>query len=164
MGKITSVYLSRVLSIVYRIKNLFTLYAGRCTLDAKKGFTLIEIMIAAMIMAVTIGGLFSVFIAGNRFVLRSSRRLAAVNFAQEQIENRREFVRFDTWPNANDGNNLGVTGGGVWTAWSGPSTFQPTSFRYSVEQAPRFNTPVPFAIQLQGCRRVYLQVRWSEPQ
>ena len=130
------------------------------------GFTLVEVVIAAVIMSLTIGGLFSVFISSNRFVQRANRRLAAVNLAQDQLERRREFVRIDTWNDANDDTNLGTTGGtwnpGGWIA--GPPVGAITqSYRYWVVDDPSPGNPVPAAAAARAARRVFMQVQWTEP-
>ncbi|HDZ76478.1 MAG TPA: prepilin-type N-terminal cleavage/methylation domain-containing protein [Candidatus Omnitrophica bacterium] len=150
----------------YRVKaGRFYITSFRCS--ALKGFTLTEVVIAAVIMSLTIGGLFSIFISSNRFVQRANRRLAAVNLAQDQIERRREFVREDTWTEANDNANLGTTGGtwnpGGWIA--GPSVGAiAQSYRYWVEDDSSPGNPVPAAAGAAfPARRVFMQVQWTEP-
>jgi len=133
----------------------------------KRGFTLTEVVIAAIIMSLTIGGLFSVFISSNRFVQRANRRLSAVNLAQNQIERRREFVRADTWTNANNNTNLGTTGAG-WNpgGWiAGLAAPIPQSYRYRVVDDSSAGNPVPAAggVGVLPARRVFMQVQWTEP-
>ena len=137
-------------------------------LPLRRGFTLTEVVIAAVIMSLTIGGLFSVFISSNRFVQRANRRLAAVNLAQDQIERRREFVRVDTWANANDDTNLGITGVGAWNpgGWiAGPPAAILQSYRYQVIDDPSAEHPVSAAAAagVLPARRIFMQVIWTEP-
>lgn len=129
------------------------------------GFTLIEILVAAVIMAITVSGIFAVFIASGRFVNRSQRRLSAINIAQAEIEKRRGYVRSDTWGDANDGANLGLTGG-AWTASvAGPNILgAPTQFHYMVALDPRFAIPVSITTDNEKCRQVFMRVQWNEPQ
>lgn len=140
----------------------YTLPAGRQALYAKKGLTLIEIIISAVIMATTIAGIFTVFTSGNKFVQRSNRRLIAINLAQEQLENRRVQISADTWGNPNDGSNLGLTAAG-WTNWTNVIALPiPFDYRYRVDSDEHNTIPsnVPLA---EVCRRVYMQVRWTLP-
>jgi prepilin-type N-terminal cleavage/methylation domain-containing protein len=124
-------------------------------LYSKKGFSLIEIIVAAIIMAMTIGGIFSVFSGGNRFVLRASRRLAAVNVAQAEIENRRIEVRYDTW-------NTGGLAPTDWTAYSGPLTLPPQAYRYKIDiDSSGLPTAIPDSDA--RCRRMFMRVGWAEP-
>ncbi|MFQ5680660.1 MAG: prepilin-type N-terminal cleavage/methylation domain-containing protein [Candidatus Omnitrophota bacterium] len=124
----------------------------------KKGFTLVEIIIASLIMAVTIGGLFSVFVAGGRFVQRAQRRLRAFNVAQAEIEKRRKFVRIDTWDTA----DLRATGN--WGAWTngGVISLNKPIYHYRVQNDPNSNVPSTVSGN-QRCRRMDIQVRWDEP-
>ncbi|MFH1655924.1 MAG: prepilin-type N-terminal cleavage/methylation domain-containing protein [Candidatus Omnitrophota bacterium] len=63
----------------------------------KKGLSLVEILIAMVILAITAAGLFSSFVAANRFIARSKRRLAAANLTRHVNEQLFEYVRADTW-------------------------------------------------------------------
>lgn len=135
----------------------YTLPAGRQALYAKKGLTLIEIIISAVIMATTIAGIFTVFTSGNKFVQRSNRRLIAINLAQEQLENRRVQVSADTWADANDGTNLGL---GNWTGWANTSITSPILFEYRY-RVDSDNNNIPSNVPVaERCRRVYMQVHW----
>lgn len=143
----------------------------RYTLNAKSGFTLIEIIVSAVIMATTIAGIFTVFTSGNKFVQRSNRRLIAINLIQEQLENRRVRVAANEWgddvlfpPDADpalNGLRLTATLPGGWTNWTNVIA-SPISFdyRYRVD-SDNNNIPsnVPAA---ERCRRVYLQVRFPK--
>ncbi|MDP1852679.1 MAG: prepilin-type N-terminal cleavage/methylation domain-containing protein [Candidatus Omnitrophota bacterium] len=131
----------------------------------RSGFTLIEIIISALIMAVTIGGLFSVFIAGNRYTFRTGRRLMAVNLIQQEIEFRRQAVRQDWWLMAANPDPLlnWLAINGAWTNWSVAAVGDPfqMQYRYRVDQDTHNNFP---SLVNDGgqCRRAYMQVRWSE--
>lgn len=132
----------------------------------KSGFTLIEIIIAAGIMAVTIGGIFSVFIAGTKFVSRSQRRLQATNVAQEEIERRRVFVRYDTW-NDSAQNELTPRSFTGWVSTDNPAfpvLAVTPEYRYQVTTDPQSSEPNAISDTDALCRQAYMQVRWPEPQ
>lgn len=132
----------------------------------RKGFTLIEIMVAAMIMAVTISGIFSVFTASAKYVMRAQRRLTAANIAQEEIEKRRVFVSQDAaWTAANDNIGLGFTPAGSWNPGSWiASPLNPQfvfQYRYKVEDDSHAEPYGSIPAEAR-CRRVYMQVHWNE--
>lgn len=70
----------------------------------KQGLTLAEILISALILVIASAGLFASFIAANRYVNMSKRRMAAVNLARQVSERLYARVSADTWTNS--GSNL----------------------------------------------------------
>ena len=52
----------------------------------KKGFTLVEVVIAAALLAITIGGLLAAITTARRSALLSGTRLAAMQIARQQME------------------------------------------------------------------------------
>ena len=63
----------------------------------KKGLSLLEILIAALILTLVITGLVSIFVSGKRLVLHSRARISAGElgkFFLDPLENR---VRQDEW-------------------------------------------------------------------
>ena len=70
------------------------------------GFTLVEVIVSLLILLVTAAGIFASFVAAQNYVLRSKRRIAAVNFARQKFEELRPYVRQDTWTNSTSGANL----------------------------------------------------------
>lgn len=73
-------------------------------LSAKKGFTLVEVLVSLVIIAITATGIFASFIAAQYYVKRSKRRIIAFNFAREQLERLKLSVREDRWANTADCN------------------------------------------------------------
>lgn len=63
----------------------------------KRAVTLAEILISALILVIAASGLFASFIAANKFVNRSKRRMAAVNLARLISEKLYTDVKADTW-------------------------------------------------------------------
>ncbi len=52
----------------------------------KKGFTLVEVLIAAALLAITIGALLTAIMTARRSALVSGTRLAAMQVARQQME------------------------------------------------------------------------------
>ena len=52
----------------------------------KKGFTLVEVVIASALLAITIGGLLAAITTARRSALLSGTRLAAMQIARQQME------------------------------------------------------------------------------
>lgn len=67
---------------------------------SKKGFSLAEILISALILVIAAAGVFTSFIAANRYVNMSKRRMAAVNLARQVSERLYTRVSADTWTNS----------------------------------------------------------------
>ena len=70
------------------------------------GFTLVEVIVSLLILLATAAGIFASFVAAQNYVLRSKRRIAAVNFARQKLEELRPYVRQDTWTNSTSDANL----------------------------------------------------------
>lgn len=120
----------------------------------KKGVTLIEVMISALILAVTIAGLFASFSTSQSLVAQSGRVTEAKGFAQQTLERLRKEVRQDTWDSA--GNELRVHETGWETL---PGTFGATYSgrrKYLVENGP-------FPGDGSGGRKVTVTIDWQEP-
>ena len=70
------------------------------TYKIRAGFTLVEVIVALVILAATVAGIFASFIASQRYVATAKRRIVAVNFARQKLEELRPYVRQDTWTNS----------------------------------------------------------------
>jgi len=62
-----------------------------------RGLSLVEILVAMVILTIAAAGLFSSFVAANKFIARSKRRLAAVNLARHINEDLFKYVRANDW-------------------------------------------------------------------
>ncbi len=65
-----------------------------------KGFTLVEVMVSVVILALLASGLFSVFVSTRHLVARSKRRLVAMEIARQEIELNKRHIRADRWDNS----------------------------------------------------------------
>jgi len=63
----------------------------------KKGFTLIEILIAAFVLALVITGLACVFLAGKRLILHTRSRMQAAELGRYFLSPFQMQVRQDQW-------------------------------------------------------------------
>lgn len=109
----------------------------------KKGFSLVEIMVAVVILALLAAGLFSVIVSGRYLVGRSRKRCQAIEIAKGEMERLKPFVRNDT--------DTFLRPNSTWTNWDS-ATFAPFSVRYRVE-------PGGGATQY---KKVTCQVQWNE--
>jgi len=123
-----------------------------------KGFTLVEIMIAMVILGLLAAGFFGVMTSGRYLVSRSKRRMAAYELARRQLEFRRSQVRADTWYSG-----AGPLAPGGWSAWGCSTTVGNITYQSRIR--------VDTVTAAQGCtnpttadcpRRVTVQVRWNE--
>jgi len=66
----------------------------------KSGFTLIEIIVACVVFALTIAGLLSVLVAGTKHIVHTRERITSAELGKLFIDPLQVDVRQDTW-NAN---------------------------------------------------------------
>ena len=63
----------------------------------KYGLTLIEVIISSLILSITVGSILYLFSTQEVVVARTGRRVEAMNFARQTIEQLKNEVRNDTW-------------------------------------------------------------------
>ncbi|MEW5758105.1 MAG: type II secretion system protein [Candidatus Omnitrophota bacterium] len=64
---------------------------------SKRSLTLVEVVVAMVILVSVIAGLLATFTAGKRFALHAKYRLQAINIARGVLESLKDQVRADTW-------------------------------------------------------------------
>lgn len=74
----------------------------------RRAFTLLEVLVAAIILTLITGSLIATFIHGKRYVLHSRNRMTAAEAGKFFLEPLQMEVRQDTWDT--DVNNLKVKG------------------------------------------------------
>lgn len=124
---------------------------------ARRAFTLMEVLVAAIIVVLALVGLANVFVLGKQYIQRSRSRLAGGELGKLFIDPLQTQVRQDEWDSlTNDyiaGNDLAKTGGSVGTAQVvNAITYTPT---YIIGVPPGY----PADSQL---RRVRVDVNWTE--
>ncbi len=75
----------------------------------RKALTLIEIIVATVILAITTTGLANLYIAGKRWIYHSRSRISGGELGKLFIDPLQEFVREDTWGQAGNALNIGTT-------------------------------------------------------
>jgi prepilin-type N-terminal cleavage/methylation domain-containing protein len=113
----------------------------------KSGFTIVEVLISAVIFSLLIVGLTSVFIAGKKLIIHSRERMTSVELAKLFLDPLQAYVRLDTWSQAS--NQLGMMG-----TWSG--TAQNINNRTFSEQH------VVSGVASTDLRRVVSTISWPE--
>lgn len=63
----------------------------------KKSLTLLEILIATVILALVVGGLANVFMVGKKYILHSRSRMSAGELAKTFLDPLQMQVREDQW-------------------------------------------------------------------
>ena len=119
------------------------------------GFTLVEVIVSLLILLTTAAGIFASFTAAQNYVLRSKRRIAAVNFARQKLEELRPYVRQDTWTNSTSGANFLYAPESSSQLYSEPFSFSSTwigLLNYTVTNT--VNT---------ASRMVSITANWTEP-
>lgn len=132
-------------------------------LRAARGFTLVEVVVSVVIVALTAVGIFASFIAAQNYVSRSRGRVSTSNSVRQQIETLKVEVNQTSWGNAATcdpaTNGLALTAVCLdgWTNWGSVSgTFG---------QAPYFGKRRYRVTELApgGARRAEVQINWTEP-
>ena len=63
----------------------------------KRGFSLIEIIVASLILALTMAGLVNIFVSGKRYILHSRARMAGGELGKFFLDPLQTDVREDQW-------------------------------------------------------------------
>jgi Tfp pilus assembly protein PilV len=111
----------------------------------QKALTLVEIVVALLILSLTMAGLVNIFIAGKRYILHSRSRMSGGELGKLFLDPLQMQVRQDEW-----GNNCLSAGIGCPGAESLQGiTYTPT---YQVNNVSGTNL-----------RRVKVIINWQEP-
>ena len=54
-------------------------------------------MVSLMIILAAVSGIFAGFVATQKYVSRSKRRTAVINYVRQQLDTRKTHIRKDTW-------------------------------------------------------------------
>ena len=121
----------------------------------KTGFTLVEIIVATIILSFVAAGMFSILISGRFLIARAKMRLQAVEIARNFVERGRGYMN--------------------WTAWSMPYPDNPFAPDVNIATADWRDVPNPYykiryRVERAGedvaggkykPRKVSVQVRWG---
>ena len=120
--------------------------------DKQGGFTLVEVIVSLLILLTTAAGIFAGFVAAQNYVLRSKRRIAAVNFVRQKFEELRPYVRQDTWTNST---NL------LWANEGATKTYPPENIFLDTWPGQRNYTVTN--TDNKALRSVSVTANWTEP-
>ncbi len=121
------------------------------------GFTLIEILISMILLATVTAGIIGAFVAANKFISRSQRRLQAATLATDFLENFNRGVGAELWENA--ANPLWPLGVPTEIAGSVPADHP---LKTNVENlSVIYEVTEPFAGE--PMRKVEIIISWDEP-
>ncbi|MDP2938963.1 MAG: type II secretion system protein [Candidatus Omnitrophota bacterium] len=118
----------------------------------KKSLTLVEIVVAMVILSASVTGLFATFVSGRRIAERAKRRLIAINYARQIAESLKSAVRQDTYDTGDLG--CGVFPCNQVSPIASPSgLFNPLNI-YRIEN---------ILVGSVNMRKVTIKVTWDEP-
>jgi prepilin-type N-terminal cleavage/methylation domain-containing protein len=118
----------------------------------KKGFTITEVIVSALIIVVLSTGLFSAFWGTQHLLNRARHKAQAYNFAVEALDRLRSNYKYSD-AGMNVANGYLASGiGGVITGEMAPLSPLPTDFTYDVTEP-----------QVNGYKQVTIKVHWNEP-
>jgi len=119
------------------------------------GFTLIEVMVAAMIIVILAAGLFGAFTGAQHFLNRSRHRMQAYNFATEAMDRLRGNYQYAQNPQMDpvpisgmSGSQIGMTDATI----AGQMEVTSATLTYDVTEP-----------QANGYKQVTVKVHWYEP-
>jgi len=134
----------------------------------QKGFTLVEITVASVLLAMICAGLFSIVASSRKIISSSSQRLEATKISQAALENLRAYLDWGNWSNTssliypassswscyNFSNNSNSLAQRMSSAFGGTefATKYQGSWCYKIE-----NATAPYEY-----RKATVEVRWNE--
>jgi len=135
------------------------------------GLTLLEILISTLIFALVMAGLVNLFIAAKRLTLHVRSRIQATELGKLFLDPLQMAVRQDTWNQAGNSLNPGVTYCDSPThpaAQQNPSCPPPAdrmldNIEYSAQYTISDIQPDPIGHPQSILRKVVTTVTWNEP-
>jgi len=133
----------------------------------KRGFTLVEIIVAVVILALISAGVFSVTLSSRKLINRSQRRHFANEVAQAVLENLRSYLGADQWDNT----SLPITARDWechYFSETGNNLVNTISSQFgSSEFATKYGAQWCYKITAPGegyeYRKAEVEIRWNEP-
>lgn len=126
----------------------------------KDGLTLVEIIVASLVFALTIAGLLSVFVAGSQHIIHARERITGAELGKLFIDPLQNYVRQDTW-NQPGNNNLNLSAARVSL---GTQKVNNRDFSGNYTVADGNSTGINYDSALAGTdlRRVTATIAWNE--
>lgn len=126
--------------------------------DSSRGFSLLEIVIAMLILSVVVAGIFSLFITSTKFINEAGHRLQAINYARMVAENLKVYVSADPDTPSGAGTALGNGTHDNYTD-SGITLLPRDAIVGATGQACTYRVE---EIGTSGMKRVTITVSWNE--
>lgn len=117
----------------------------------KKGFTILELLISAMLLALIVAGLISIFVTGKRYTMHSTSRIQAAELGKLFADPLHMQVRQDQWA----ANCLGTGNNCSAEFWTIPPVVYRADFTW---------TSVVNGIPGNTLRKVTTRITWTEPE
>lgn len=139
--------------------------AGRRARAARRGYTLVETLIAMMLISVVVTSVFSLVLTARVGVKKSGKRGQAVFYLRQVMEGLKGFVTADT--SAPGPNNWVLPGDacGCWALQAGNhnvTNFLPPSFRAAPTNGQLSYTVTDANCGGQTCKQVAFSISWVE--
>jgi len=122
----------------------------------KKGFTLIEILVAALLLALVMTGLVNVFVAGKRHTLHTRSKMQAAELGRLFLAPLQTQVKQSDWnSSSNDYNSPNLLQKGTRTGSPEPLDRIDYTPTYEISVPPGFSSDSPM-------RKVKVTITWNE--
>ena len=130
------------------------------TIRSKKGFSLLEIVVAATLFALIVAGLANVFVAAKRWLLHSRLKMTAGELGKYFLEPLQVNVKQSDWDTA--AGDYKTTNPLYIHAWTG-SVVSPGGKDYAPDYSvARVPAPGVGSTAPAQMRKVKVQVKWTE--
>lgn len=134
----------------------------------KHGLTLMEVIVSALILAVTVGGVLYIFATEKGVVARTGRRIEAMDFARQTLEELKNAVTAggtNAWPGGALAQTDAAWGDpGVWNNWVGLSADSNLGSKFTGEgRRYRVQNIDPDGDGEIDYKQVQVVVDWGEP-
>jgi len=124
--------------------------------DKNRGFTLIEIIVASIILALTVAGIANLFVSGKRYIAHARWRMGGGEIGKYFLDPLQMNVRADQWGSVKAANAAGNCLAGNKTS-NCPAAQAGYTPGYNITyDDPGGNVTQP------GMARVKLEVNWTE--
>lgn len=138
----------------------------------KKGLTLVEVIVASVLLALISAGIFSITLSSRRLINRSSKRHYANKVAEAALENLRQYLGADEWYNNSSPINPAATSifnNSTWSSWyylnSNNFLNMQTTFgssEFAIKYNGRWRYKVSNAASPYEYRKAEVEVGWTE--